>query len=161
MPQPASFTDLVEGVKALFDAADDELGQFDLTPGGVSPWVATGVSEGHWWGEVVRTKHQVVTNPGSNNTMTARRTCYVLVEGWLIKSSTNNSDATWRDMQDTALTLLENKRYLAGAFLERSPAVIEDNEAIKSSLNQGDLSVLCHHCMIALQYVQEYSFTTQ
>lgn len=163
MAKPFSYNDIIGGIKAAMDTVP-EIGLVDLTPGGASPWTKNGGKpDYHWWAEVFKTSQKITTIPGSTGTMCARKTTLVIVEGWFPVISAMDSHQAWRNKLDQVMSILETKRFLGmhrGLILELGPVIAADGEAMKTSLHQGDIAMLCHYAKIALKYSQEYQFTS-
>lgn len=135
--------------------------QFDAVPGGPSPWLIQRRPMGHWWGEIVSSRTRQIGNPGRAGRINVRQTYLVIIEGWYPKSAELNSDATWREMLDAVVLALEENRSLGlELVLEEGPRVVQDTEALKSSLHQGDQPTMCHYAKIAVRYSDEYEIQT-
>lgn len=164
MARPVTFNEITSAIKGVMEEIGG-VGQVDLNPGGPSPWLSNGgVPAFHWWMDCHKTRQKITTIGGSAGTMSAKRDVVVVIEGWYPVISAANSHDTWRDMLDAVVLQLERKRFLgltAGILLEFGPQVVEDGEAMKSGLYQGDTAILCHYCKIVLKYAQEYEFTTE
>lgn len=139
-------------------------GTVEINPGGPSPWTSNGgVPEFHWMIDFARTAQKITSIPGSAGTMHAQRDVVVIIEGWYPVIKQDNSFDDWRDMLDAVMTKLETKRFLGlttGVMLISGPTIAEDTQAIKQSMHQGDLGMMCHFCRIICKYSQEFSFTT-
>lgn len=150
-----SFEQIIAGLHTVY-GMDSALGQFDLNPGGPSPWAVNNAPSPHWWGEVMSTKTVITTIGGLAGHFSARRVFRVIIEGWYPFSERLQSASVWRPLLDRALDHLEANRTLGLALiLERGPIIEVDSVAKKQSANQNDTAIDCHYVRLACWWADE------
>jgi hypothetical protein len=154
---------MLEAVQGCIESVADS-GTVEINPGGPSPWTFNGGNpEFHWMIDFARSSQKITTIPGAARTMNAQRDMTVVIEGWYPVARADESFDKWRDMLDAVMLVLETKRFLGlttGIMLISGPTIAEDTQAMKTSLHQGDIKMMCHFCRMVCRYSQEFSFTT-